>query len=102
MTNLTLFSLLITAILVFCRGFQFIRKENDQTFNLDERRTEQKSRLRSALTFNILGGHLSPRRRFYVQVYTWRSRTYTEACGGTIVSSQWVVTAAHCVYGAKS
>ena len=41
----------------------------------------------------IVGGHTAPNRPFYVSV------NHIGGCGGTIVSSTLVVTAAHCVYG---
>src|SRR6185312_1056374 len=67
--------------------------------------SERADSLRAEVSYRIIGGVLAKNRAWPWQVAMYarlQNGQYYQACGGSLISSQWVLTAAHCVFSHQS
>ena len=56
---------------------------------------------RSSIVSEIIAGHPSPNRDFFVHLQISAADNKTFVCGGTVIDEFFVVTAAHCIANAS-
>lgn len=85
---------IVTIVILYLTAAEAIKF--DREFVQDEQVYDP----RSALVAEIIAGHPSPNRDFFVEIQTTTADGKVLKCGGTIVHKFFVLTAAHCVANA--
>ena len=73
---------------------------DSRALNFEVENEDLKAELKDSLLSEIIAGHPSPSRPFFVRVHTNTHDNRRLTCGGTIIHQYFVLTAAHCILDA--